>query len=166
MYQHQIYTPQCIYNNNDTWGRQCNQILFVSNATDEKLPILLTDQNDNFLNLFLKTRQAFLWIYKNVVQDYDWFLKADDDTYFHMPNLRHFLKHLVISTRRTDSTTIAVDPDTYSAKEAVLRLGAFGFGYDPDCDNPSVAEDVYLGRCLVALNSSIVDASDENGAYR
>ncbi|KAK6041701.1 hypothetical protein COOONC_20794, partial [Cooperia oncophora] len=51
----------------DTWGRQCNRILFVSNATDEKLPILLAEQDDTFLNLFRKTRQAFLWIYENVV---------------------------------------------------------------------------------------------------
>uniref|UniRef100_A0A7I4YEJ9 N-acetylgalactosaminide beta-1,3-galactosyltransferase n=1 Tax=Haemonchus contortus TaxID=6289 RepID=A0A7I4YEJ9_HAECO len=157
-----------------TWGRYCNGILFVSNATDDRLPILLFNQTDNFHNLYLKTREAFLWIYKNIVHDYHWFLKADDDTYFHMPNLRHFLKSYSPNESLAFGHEYNIHKFRYHSggagyvlsHEAVLRLGALGFNYHPVCDQTIPPEDLYLGQCLMALNASIIDGSDENGGYR
>ncbi|KIH57684.1 hypothetical protein ANCDUO_12121, partial [Ancylostoma duodenale] len=93
-----------------TWGQQCNRIVFVSNATDDELPIIVVNLNESRKELWSKTREAFTWAYNNVLvsfltgnhilsakyvcsiqDDYDWFLKADDDTYMHMENLRALL---------------------------------------------------------------------------
>ncbi|RCN50190.1 hypothetical protein ANCCAN_03795 [Ancylostoma caninum] len=74
-----------------TWGQQCNRIVFVSNATDDELPIIVVKLNESRSELWSKTREAFSWAYNNVLDDYDWFLKADDDTYMHMENLRALL---------------------------------------------------------------------------
>lgn len=41
--------------------------------------------------LWEKTRQAIIYAYKNHINEYDYFVKADDDTYMIVENLRFML---------------------------------------------------------------------------
>ncbi|CAG0895381.1 unnamed protein product, partial [Cyprideis torosa] len=90
-----------------TWGKRCNALLFVSgNGTEEvpseiadrkfqsillSLDILFLDMKEERDFLWVKTRRAFKHIYKHYLDNADWFMKADDDTFVVLENLRYLL---------------------------------------------------------------------------
>jgi len=50
------------------------------------------DVPEGYSYLWGKTKKAVEYIYEKYVDDYDWFFKADDDTYVIMENLKNLLK--------------------------------------------------------------------------
>ena len=63
----------------------------MSDVNDVSLPSIKIDVKTGRPYLAKKTLASFKYIYANYYDDYDWFLKADDDTYVIMENLRYFL---------------------------------------------------------------------------
>ena len=88
----------------ETWGPRCDRHFFVvenftnDNITSEQidfiqqLPILSagnTSTGDR--HLLQKVNVALLSAHEHYINDFDWFVKADDDTYIIVDNLRAFL---------------------------------------------------------------------------
>ncbi|CAH1789084.1 unnamed protein product [Owenia fusiformis] len=77
----------------NTWIKRCDGAVFVtSNHTDPNFPTLALNITEGRKYLSNKSFTAFKYLYNNHLSDFDWFLKADDDTYVIMENLKHFLK--------------------------------------------------------------------------
>ncbi|CAF4429573.1 unnamed protein product, partial [Adineta steineri] len=88
---------------NATWGPRCNRYFFIT----EYIPQNMTLQQINFAqqipiapiqnitpgyyHLTQKITLAFLFAYEKYFNDFDWFVKADDDTYLIVENLKAFL---------------------------------------------------------------------------
>ncbi|EUB60140.1 Glycoprotein-N-acetylgalactosamine 3-beta-galactosyltransferase [Echinococcus granulosus] len=76
-----------------TWARRFNGYMFVSSEEDIYLPSIKAVDKEGRNVLWEKIRQAMLYIYRNNLNDYDFFMKADDDTYVIVENLRFLLSN-------------------------------------------------------------------------
>ena len=79
----------------ETWAPRCDKFHFISEYSNNTkgLPIApianLTAGRDH---LTQKSVLAFHYAYENFFNTTDWFVKADDDTYLFVDNLKTFLK--------------------------------------------------------------------------
>ncbi|KAJ8972791.1 hypothetical protein NQ317_004475 [Molorchus minor] len=159
-----------------TWGKRCNVLLFMSSEAGKysDLPAIALHVSEGRDNLWAKTKEAFRYVYENYFDEADWFMKADDDTYVILENLRYML--------------FPVSPDTpiyYGCKfKPYVKQGYMsgGAGYvlskealkrfvegmtTSSCrkDNRG-AEDVEIGKCLEGVGVSAGDSRDPEGRGR
>jgi len=165
-----------------TWGKRCNKLLFMSTLPgrkhsqmsrvidlplDQSLPAINLNVTEGRDTLWGKTYRAFNYIYDFHLNEADWFMKADDDTYVILENLRYMLEPY----KPTDPIYFGckfkpyVDQGYMSggagyvlSKEAVKRFAEEGFAKkSPKCHTKydAGAEDVEMGRCMENLNVSL-----------
>ncbi|KII64265.1 Glycoprotein-N-acetylgalactosamine 3-beta-galactosyltransferase 1 [Thelohanellus kitauei] len=75
-----------------TWGPKCDKLMFVTLKLKMNVKLVpLVNITESRANLWRKVMQAFKYAYTHHRNEFDWFMKADDDTYFFMENLKTFL---------------------------------------------------------------------------
>lgn len=63
----------------DTWGKRCNKLIFMSSKVDPKLDTVVLPFEESRAILWKKTRASFQYAYEHHADEFDFFLKADDD---------------------------------------------------------------------------------------
>ncbi|ESO84576.1 hypothetical protein LOTGIDRAFT_222070 [Lottia gigantea] len=159
-----------------TWGKRCNILLFMSSEADPSYPAIKLPVSEGRENLWAKTKEAFKFVYENYVDKADWFLKADDDSYVIVENLRHFLKdkdtNKGLYYGRRFKPYVAQGYMSGGAgyvlsKQALRSFVADGLPDPRKCrsDNGG-AEDLEMGKCLGNVGVIAGDSRDELGRER
>jgi glycoprotein-N-acetylgalactosamine 3-beta-galactosyltransferase len=88
---------------NATWGPHCDTFFFITELPPygmkyeeiqiaKRLPIApIPNIESGYAHLTKKTTQALLFAYEHYFQQFDWFIKADDDTFLAVDHLKTFL---------------------------------------------------------------------------
>ncbi|XP_045478110.1 glycoprotein-N-acetylgalactosamine 3-beta-galactosyltransferase 1-like isoform X1 [Harmonia axyridis] len=160
----------------NTWGKRCNIILFMSSKEDASLPAVALPVGEGRDNLWAKTKEAFKYVYNNYKDKADWFMKADDDTYVVLENLRYML----LPHKSSEPIYFGCKFKPYVkqgymsggagyvlSREALNRFVEVGLTNTTGCSKKhSGAEDVEMGKCMEALNVVAGDSRDPMGRGR
>eukprot|EP00052_Salpingoeca_macrocollata_P014386 m.113026 g.113026 ORF g.113026 m.113026 type:complete len:125 (-) comp19299_c0_seq5:30-404(-) len=81
---------------NQTWGAGCDKLLFMSTEHAHGLETVVLDlgRTESRATLWRKSIQAWMYVFGHYANDYDWFMRADDDSYVNMDNLRSYLDEM------------------------------------------------------------------------
>eukprot|EP00047_Mylnosiga_fluctuans_P019060 m.78191 g.78191 ORF g.78191 m.78191 type:complete len:552 (+) comp7954_c0_seq4:101-1756(+) len=167
---------------NNTWGRECDHLLFVSSSDYPGLNMLVLDVGAEEARTLIwpKVQQAWTHVFQTYLDKADWFIKADDDTYFVMPYLRQFLSQFKPSDphqfgRRfffggvNSSTTIynSGGAGVILSRETVRVLGERASA-NPNVwvGDPGGPEDLSLSQTLAQWNILPEDTRDPDGRHR
>jgi glycoprotein-N-acetylgalactosamine 3-beta-galactosyltransferase len=94
-----LTAPQYFYTRaravNSTWGRRCDGLFFITESSNDTqgLPVApIANITSGYEHLTQKIVSALQYAYEYHFNNFDWFVKADDDTYIFMENLKRFLR--------------------------------------------------------------------------
>ncbi|XP_064120295.1 glycoprotein-N-acetylgalactosamine 3-beta-galactosyltransferase 1-like [Macrobrachium nipponense] len=163
-----------------TWGKRCDKFVIVSDVADSDLGTVQVKsrlQNGKEV-LWLKTRESFKYLFDIHLQDFDWFLKADVDTYIIVENLRYVLTlydpdfPIALGERANvdgnSNYSFLSGGSGYALSRAALKI--FGEVAYPDtnpCQARAIAnEDVMMGHCMTKSGIMLGDTRDELERHR
>ncbi|XP_045583776.1 glycoprotein-N-acetylgalactosamine 3-beta-galactosyltransferase 1 isoform X2 [Procambarus clarkii] len=162
----------------NTWGQRCDRIVFYSTQEDPDLQTEVLDVPEGYGFLWAKTKGALAHLHRHH-PEYDWYLKADDDTFVIVENLRYFLRGLdsgqpvyygVKFRQHVKQGYMSGGGGYVLSREAVKRFVTKALPLKDQSKCPSEAtkgaEDLQLGICLESVGVAAGDSLDEEGKPR
>uniref|UniRef100_A0A3B1IYD0 Glycoprotein-N-acetylgalactosamine 3-beta-galactosyltransferase 1 n=1 Tax=Astyanax mexicanus TaxID=7994 RepID=A0A3B1IYD0_ASTMX len=151
---------------NAAWAKRCNIVLYMSSENSD-FPTVKLNVSEGRDQLYWKTIRAFQYLHQHHLDDADWFLKADDDTFVVPENLRYLLSKYntedPVYLGRRFKPFIAQGYMSGGAGYVLSReaLRRFVAGHASGlCTHFSEIEDMALGRCMRTMNVSPGDSRD------
>ena len=155
----------------DTWARRCDTALFMS-SVETDFPTVGLNVSEGRDQLYWKTIRAFQYVHRHHLHRADWFLKADDDTFVVVENLRRLLAQrdteqpLFLGRRFSPFVAqgyMSGGAGYVLSREALRRyVTAFQSGL---CTHNSDIEDMALGMCMEKVKVQPVDTRDRLGRH-
>ncbi|XP_064105869.1 glycoprotein-N-acetylgalactosamine 3-beta-galactosyltransferase 1-like isoform X1 [Macrobrachium nipponense] len=171
-------THQTALHVKNTWGQRCDKTVFFSTQSHEELQPEILDIPEGYVYLWAKTKAALTHLHRHY-PSYDWYLKADDDTFVIVENLRYFLLdknpdepvYYGVKFKKLVKQGFMSGGGGYVlSREAVKKFVVEGLqmanqALCPSMDSKGV-EDVNLGMCMEAIGVKAGDSRDAFGKPR
>uniref|UniRef100_A0A914XKZ0 N-acetylgalactosaminide beta-1,3-galactosyltransferase n=1 Tax=Plectus sambesii TaxID=2011161 RepID=A0A914XKZ0_9BILA len=150
----------------------------MSSTADESLPSINLNISEGRNFLWGKTKAAFKYLYDRHLNDYDWFMKADDDTYVIVENLRFMLlahqptEPIYFGCRFKFESVVQQGYMSGGAgyvlsREALRRFVEVALPNSTLCSSThNGAEDLEMGKCLEQVGVFTGDSRDSKGRHR
>ncbi|CAJ0582575.1 unnamed protein product, partial [Mesorhabditis spiculigera] len=159
---------------NSTWAQRCNKVVFFSTFGNLSVETWDLEFQEGRNTLWDKTKRVLIYLNEEYGSQYDWYFKADDDTYAVMENMRFMLSAYDPGIPRYLGCQMMVNGIYYQSggpgyilSHAAVSKFAHHYIDDLRCPaNPDGFEDYNLGRCMNALNISSTDSRDIEGRLR
>ncbi|KAG8129618.1 putative Glycoprotein [Naja naja] len=150
-----------------TWTRHCNVVVFMSSVEDKDFPTVGLGTKEGRDQLYWKTIRAFHYVHAHHLEQADWFLKADDDTFVVLENLRWLLSNYSSSRpiyfgrrfRPFAKQGYMSGGGGYVLSKEALRRFVAGFATKV-CSHTSSVEDLALGQCMEKMGVEAGDSRD------
>ncbi|KAM9408645.1 glycoprotein-N-acetylgalactosamine 3-beta-galactosyltransferase 1-B [Pholidichthys leucotaenia] len=150
-----------------TWSRHCNIVIFMSSVDDPDFPTVGLGTKEGRDQLYWKTIRAYHYAYEHHAHEADWFLKADDDTFVIVDNLRWVLANHTPSEpiyfgRRFKPYVkqgYMSGGAGYVLSREALRRFVEGFK-NKVCTHTSSVEDLAMGQCMEKVGVLAGDSRD------
>ena len=180
---------QRAYKVRETWGRRCDKLVFASDVIDEFLPSNSFFDKTGREFVSYKIFNAWKFIFDWYGEEYDWFVKTDDDTFLVVDNLKKFLQtknpnednyfgyrlKLPKSMEEYEDLKTSEKTIEYAAgcveilsKKTLKRFVREAMTNEEKCPLPVdyENEDVLLGQCLNSIGIEVQDALDDYNRHR
>jgi len=144
-------------------------------ADDELGAVALPSISSGRASLWNKTRKAFTYVWENHREDADWFIKADDDTFVIMENLKNLLvdydpeEPMIFGHRFKYFGGYMAGGSGYVLSKSALSTFVEEVKSPKKCLDPGFewgGEDVRMGQCMTKLNVTVGDSRDSGGRAR
>ena len=168
-----------------TWGRHCHGFVAFSNMTDPISSAIETPVfgGERYTNTWQKMRSLWKYTWFHYSNDFDWFLKADDDTFIVWENLMEYLGSKEVQAEREAGKGVYLGRRFALNGDKLNNYTSGGAGYVLDraalgalvqnldtkqCDHLAQHqfEDLWAGKCLRQGGVVPMDTRDDLGRQR
>ncbi|OON22186.1 hypothetical protein X801_01912 [Opisthorchis viverrini] len=156
-----------------TWAPRCDRYMFMSSVNSTDLPSIAAVNQEGRQFLWQKTAFALNYVWTHFGEDFDFFYKADDDTYALIDNMRLLLAdhdpNIPVLIGKVHKYVVkqgyADGGAGYVMSRAALRLFVHGMKNTSMCydSRHSEFEDMKVGACAEALGIPAIHSVDEKG---
>ncbi len=155
-----------------TWGKRCTQIIYFANhQVDADLDVMQLKSKD--LTSWSAVYEVFMYfVAEKYLEKYDWFIRAEEDTFVIMENLAYYLSVYNATMPcyfghafKTWGTVYNSDGPGYVLSSGALKklYRSLSKGH---CRKSQAAGDYKLGQCLLEVGVEPLDSRDNRGRAR
>ncbi|PIO59943.1 hypothetical protein TELCIR_18578, partial [Teladorsagia circumcincta] len=159
----------------ETWAKRCDDFIFFTDSPmSPDIPHIYWKELYSRDHSWEKIRRIFSHVVDGIDEEYDWYLRADDDAYVIVENLREFLsKYSSKETHYFGYRWNFFVPHGYADGGVYVLSRPAVEVFNRIMKNPRLCpehhraeEDQEMGRCLAAAGIYPEDTRDENGSDR